>query len=171
MQIQLPLFPIQTKLINNNVGFFEKSGIVYYLHNGSPIYCHNKEDVNNYRYIVANLVESGLCQPSEIGFALGVSTRNIQRYAKSLREKGASWFFNREDNRGQCYKLNDKLLETAQEQIYANIPISQIARRLEVTEGAIRHHIRHGKLKKTSKPNQPANRASQAHRETAMKTI
>jgi DNA-binding CsgD family transcriptional regulator len=151
MQMQLPLFPTEVKLINNTVGFFEKGEQVYYLHNGSPIYCHNKSDLNNYRYITANLVETGLCQPSEIARALGVSARNIQRYAKSLREKGASWFFNRQDNRGQCYKLKEDILESVQDQINENIPISQIALQYDVTEGAIRYHVRTGKLKKTKK--------------------
>jgi hypothetical protein len=40
MQIQLPIFPTDTKLINQSVGFREQDGIVYYLHNGNPIYCH-----------------------------------------------------------------------------------------------------------------------------------
>ena len=40
----MPFFPTETKLINNTLGFFEKEGIVYYLHNGLPIYCHNRDD-------------------------------------------------------------------------------------------------------------------------------
>jgi len=106
MQMQLPLFSGTTKLINSNIGFFEKDDFIYYLHNGSPIYCHEKNDLNSYRYITANLVVTGLCKPSEIAKALGISNRNIQRYAKSLREKGTDWFFNREEKRGKGYKLN-----------------------------------------------------------------
>ncbi len=152
MQMQLPLFPQATRLINNTVGIFEKGGMVYYLHNGSPILCHSKEDMNHYRYVVANLVEMGLCQPSEISRALGVSNRNIQRYAKTLREQGTDWFFNREDNRGQCYKLKEEMMETAQEELTEGKSISQVARNLNVTEAAIRYHIRCGKLKKSQKP-------------------
>jgi hypothetical protein len=83
MQMQLPLFPNSTNLINFCVGFFEKEGFVYYLHNGSPIYCHEKNDLNSYRYIMANLIVTKLCTPSELANALGVSNRNIQRYAKT----------------------------------------------------------------------------------------
>lgn len=59
--MQLPKFPQTTKLVNSNVGFFERDDFVYYLHKGSPIYCHEKNDLNSYRYIIANLVVMGLC--------------------------------------------------------------------------------------------------------------
>jgi len=148
MQMQLPIFPSTTKLINAQVGFFEKDNFVYYLHNGSPIFCHDKNDLNNYRYITANLVVTGLCQPSEIAKALGVSNRNIQRYAKSFREKGSSWFFNREDNRGKCHKLNDEALKEAEDLIGKFYTVKDTARLLGVTEGALRYHIKNGKIKK-----------------------
>ena len=151
--MQLPLFPLSTKLINNTVGVYLKDNTVYYLHNGSPIFCHEKDDLNNYRYIVANLVETHLCKISEISRALGVGRRNIERYSKDLREKGTDWFFNREDNRGKCFKLTEDKMETAQEQLNENTSISQVARNLNVTEAAIRHHIRTGKLKKNKNRN------------------
>jgi hypothetical protein len=69
MQMQLPIFPETTKLINGSVGFFTKDDLVFYLHNGSPIFCHQKDSMNNYRYIIANLVVSKLCQASEISEA------------------------------------------------------------------------------------------------------
>ena len=107
MQMQLPLFPVTTKLINHTVGVFSKDDFVYYLHNGSPVYCHSSDDMNSYRYITATMVNSGLCKAIEIATVLGVSARNIQRYAKTLREKGPDWFFNRKDERGQCYKMTE----------------------------------------------------------------
>lgn len=146
--MQLPIFPKETRLINATVGVFEKDNYVYYLHNGSPVFCHQKEDLNNYRYIVANLVDTGLCKCSEIAQALGVSNRNIQRYHKSLKEKGSEWFFTREEQRGSCYKLNEELLAQAQELIDAFYSVADVARLLGVTEGALRYHIRKGTIKK-----------------------
>jgi predicted lipoprotein with Yx(FWY)xxD motif len=60
MQTQLPLFHTDVKLINGSVGFREHDGTVYYLHNGNPIYCHNKDDRNGYRFALANLVVNKL---------------------------------------------------------------------------------------------------------------
>ena len=148
MQMQLPLFPNSTKLINFCVGFFEKDGFVYYLHNGSPIYCHEKNDLNSYRYTMANLIVTKFCTPSEVAKALGVSNRNIQRYAKTLREKGTDWFFKREEKRGDAHKLTTELLDDAQDMINNFYSVVDIARLLGVTEGALRYHIKKGTLKK-----------------------
>lgn len=144
----MPIFPSSTRLINASVGVFEKEEFVYYLHNGSPIFCHSKSDMNNYRFITGNLVNTGLCTPIEISRALGVSNRNIQRYAKALRDKGSDWFFNRPDRRGSSHKVTNEIISQAQKMIDDYYSVSDVARLLGVTEGALRYHIRKGTIKK-----------------------
>ncbi len=146
--MQLPIFPQTTKLINSNVGLFERDDFVYYLHNGSPIYCHEKNDLNSYRFIIANLVVTGLCSPIDLARALGVSNRNMQRYAKTLREKGTDWFFNKEEKRGDAHKLTDEMLGEAQKLISKFYSVCDVAKLLVLTEGAIRYHIKKGAIKK-----------------------
>jgi predicted transcriptional regulator len=148
MQMQLPIFPQTTKLINSNVGLFERDDFVFYLHNGSPIYCHEKNDLNSYRFIIANLVVTGLCSPIDLARALGVSNRNMQRYAKTLREKGTDWFFNKEEKRGDAHKLTDEMLSEAQKLISKFYSVVDVARLFGVTEGALRYHIKKGTIKK-----------------------
>lgn len=149
MQMQLPLFPSDTKLINSTLGVVRKEdSMVFYLHNGSPIFCHDEADLNNYRYILGNLVEMNLCSCGELSKALGIPIRTVQRYAKAYREKGPDWFFHREEKRGTCFKLDEQGMNKAQNLLDQFIPVAKIARELEVTEGAIRYHLRTGKLKK-----------------------
>lgn len=148
MQMQLPIFPTSTKLINSSVGFFEKDDFVYYLHNGSPIYCHDKNDLNYYRFVTANLVATKLCTPIELANALGVSNRNLQRYSKTLREKGTDWFFQRQEKRGDAHKLTSEKIQEAQKRIDESCSVVDVARLLGVTEGALRYHIKKGNLKK-----------------------
>lgn len=150
MQTQLPFFPDQTKLINSSVGVFQKDGFIYYLHNGSPIFCHEKNDKNAYMYITANLVVSGLCKCVEISNALGVKTRNIERYAQLLRQNGIDYFFNRQDKRGECYKMTEEKLKEVQ--IYLDEGFSQkrSAEKSGISESTVRYHLRSGKLKKKS---------------------
>lgn len=148
MQLQMPIFPTGTKLINNTLGFRKQDDMVYYLHNGSPIFCHQEQDLNNYRYILANLVENRLCTIKELSEALGVNRRNIERYVKSLREKGSDWFFNRQEKRGDCYKLTPEMLSEAERLINEFYSVIDVAKMLGVTEGAIRYHIKKGTIKK-----------------------
>ena len=58
MQMQLPVFPTTTKLLSPSWGVFEKDNLVYCLHNGSPVHVHEKNDLNTYRYVTANLIVS-----------------------------------------------------------------------------------------------------------------
>lgn len=148
--MQMPIFPESTKLINSSVGFFKKDDLIYYLHNGSPIFCHHVDSTNNYRYILANLVESKLCQASEISKALGVSQRNIERYAQKLRQQGIESFFNQEDHRGQCYKMTEGALIQAQQLLNQGNSQLKAAKTLGVSESCIRYHLRSGNLKKNT---------------------
>jgi biotin operon repressor len=153
MQMQLPIFPENTKLINSSVGFFKKADFVYYLHNGSPIFCHHVDSTNNYRYILANLVQSKLCQASEISKALGISQRNVERYAQKLRQHGIESFFNQVDHRGECYKMTESILIQAQQLMDDGKSQLKTAKTLGVSESCIRYHVKVGNLKKNIHPN------------------
>ena len=96
----------------------------------------------------AELVVTGLCRPSEISKALGVSSRNIQRYAKALREQDPEWFFNREEKRGRAHKLTDDVLIEAQQLIDKFYSVKDVAMLIGVTEGALRYHIKKDNIKK-----------------------
>lgn len=150
MQQQLPFYPEKTKLINSYIGFFIKDDVVYYLYDGSPIFCHDKSNRDSYRYILANMVVNNLCSCSEISKALGINVKNVQRYAQDLRKHGMNYFFNREDNRGQCYKFTIEKQTQAQELLDSGMSQQKVAKTLNISEASIRYHIRDGKLKKNS---------------------
>lgn len=148
MQTQLPFFPQETRYINDKVGVFERDDFVYYLHNGSPLFCHRTKDRNSYRYITANLCQTNLCNASEIARTFGVSARSVQLNAQALREKGAEWFFSRKETRGKCYKFTEQSFITAQYMLDEGKSNTEIARELGVSDSAIRYHLGTGKLKK-----------------------
>ena len=147
MQLQLPFFPEQTKYINSTLGLFEKEGFVYYLHNGSPVYCHKKEDRNGYRFIVGNLIHNKLCTISEFHETIGERRKNIERYAKTFKDKGAEYFFSRKETRGQCYKMTEELITEIQNRLDAGISQYRIAKELGISEASIRYHIKNGNLR------------------------
>lgn len=148
MQTQLPFFPSSTKLINATLGYREEDGFIYYLHNGNPVFCHRKDDQNSYRFIMGNLVVNNLCSISELCEALGVNRKNIERYVKSFREKGAAHFFARKETRGCCYKVTDELLPDLQECLDNGWSYYRIANEYDISEAAVRYHVNKGNLKK-----------------------
>ena len=93
MQLDMPFFPSGTKLINSTVGFHEQDGTVFYFLNGKTIYCHSKDKRDCFRFALANLKANDLCSVGELSSAFGISRRNIERYVKSFREKGMTYFF------------------------------------------------------------------------------
>lgn len=152
MQTKLPFFPPNTKLINDSVGFREQAGTVYYFHSGRPIYCHLKDDRNAYRFAMGNLVVNNLCTVSELSASLGERKKNIQRYAKALRDHGTGYFFERKETRGQCHKMTDEKLSAIQSELDSGTSIYRIALHQDISESAISYHINKGNLKKKVSP-------------------
>ena len=148
MQQILPIFPDAIRMINYQVGFKQIDDFVHYFVNGMPVYCHEKEDNNGYRFVLATLVNHNFCSIKEISEALGVPRKNIERYAKALREKGMAHFFNRKETRGQCYKLTPEKIKDAQEFLDNGYSQQGTAKTIGVSESAIRYHLKSGRLKK-----------------------
>jgi biotin operon repressor len=146
MQTQLPFFPAETKLINASLGIREQDDFVYYLHNGNPIYCHGKADRNSYRFLPGNLTVNHLCSITELSEALGEGRKNIERYAKSFREKGADYFLARKETRGACHKVTPALPAEIQTELDSGLSNCRIAKEHNISESAIKCHIINGKL-------------------------
>ena len=148
MQLLLPIFPRDVKLINPCLGVFEKEAVVFYLHNGVPIFSHKSEDLRSFRYITSNLIIQRVCRKMEIQKCFGVSYDSVKRAEKKLREKGERAFFTEENRRGSCYKLLPETLLRMQTYLDEGNNNSEIARLENVSEGAVRYAIKTEKLKK-----------------------
>lgn len=148
MQQILPIFPDDTKMVNYRVGFKRMDDFVHYFVNGMSVYCHEINDKNGYRFVLATLVTNKFCSIKELSEALGVNKKNVERYAKDLREKGMSHFFNRKETRGQCHKLTPEKINEAQRLLDLGRSQYSTAKTIGVSESAIRYHIKAGTLKK-----------------------
>jgi len=135
-------------MVNYKVGFKQMDDFVHYFVNGMPVYCHEKDDKNGYRFVLATLVNNKFCSIKELSEALGVPRKNVERYAKALREKGMAHFFNRKETRGQCHKFTPGKIEKAQELLELGYSQQGTAKAIGVSESAIRYHIKSGLLKK-----------------------
>lgn len=150
--MSLPLFPSTTRMLSDSWGVFEKDDLVYYIHCGMPVYIHAKDDLNNYRFITANLIKVHACSPTQLSKVFGVNKKNFERYVKKFEKGGTEAFFNPSDERGKCYKMLADKLEQAQKLLDNGYSQLKTANEIGVSESAIRYHIRIGNLKKKAQP-------------------
>jgi len=78
MQLFLPIFLKETKMVNFKVGYKQIDDFVHYFVNGLPVYCHEKEDKNGYRFVMATLVNNKFCSIKELSETLVVPGKNIE---------------------------------------------------------------------------------------------
>ena len=98
-------------MVNNQVGFRQIDDFIHYFVNGMPVYCHEKDDKNGYRFVLATLVNNKFCQIKELS-----------------EEK---------------IKQAQELLDNGESQL-------KTAKKVGVSESAVRYHLKSGKLKKKS---------------------
>jgi biotin operon repressor len=91
---------------------------------------------------------NNLCTISELSAALGEGRKNIERYAKALRDHGTGYFFNRKERRGQCHKMTPEKLSSIQSDLDQGVSIYRIALTHDISEAAVSYHIKNGNLKK-----------------------
>lgn len=85
MQLKLPYFPKEAKMISDCVGVYEHDGLVQYIVNGLPVYAHPKDDLNSFRFITCNFIHQGLCRKVDIERGFGVGEDSVHRYYTKFR--------------------------------------------------------------------------------------
>ena len=114
MQLLLPIFPRETKLLTETLGVFEKDDFIFYLHCGVPIYQHHREDMDGFHYICSHLVRQKLCKQTDIVRTLGVSADSVSRNYKKYLKEGERAFFGQDNRGGKSHKLIGERLERIQ---------------------------------------------------------
>jgi hypothetical protein len=148
MQLLIPIYPSDTKLINANVGVYERDGLVQYLVNGLPVYSHSKDDNDAFRYITSNFIHQGLCRNVDIERAFGVSEDSVTRSLKKFMAKGATGFFGPDARHGRAHKIVGGRRERIQAKLDKGQSVYSIAKEEGVRESAIRYGVQEGYLKK-----------------------
>ena len=148
MQLQLPLFPKEARLINDHVGVYEKDDIVQYIVNGMPIYSHAKDDVNAFRFITSNFICQGICRKIDIEKFFNVSEDSVYRYHKKFKEHGEQGFFGDDARKGKAHKITGDRRLRIQTKLDKGQSVNSIAAEEDVRESAIRYGIKQGYLKK-----------------------
>lgn len=149
MQLQLPLYPKEAKLISQSLGVYEHDDIVQYIVNGLPVYSHDKEDINAFRFITSNFINQGICRKVEVQRCFGVSEDSVHRYYKKFKEQGEMGFFGDDARKGKAHKICGSRRQRIQTKLDKPQSVNSIAKEEGVRESAIRYQIKMGYLKKS----------------------
>ena len=150
MQLQLPLYPKEARLVNDHLGVYEHDDVVQYIVNGLPVYCHTKEDINAFRFITSNFIHQRICRKVDIERFFGVSEDSVFRYYKKFIEKGEAGFFWDDARHGTAHKIIGEKRLRIQKKLDKGQSVNSIAKEEGIRESAIRYAVKQGSLKKTS---------------------
>lgn len=148
MQLILPIFPRDAKLLSRSLMVFEKDGMVHYLANGLPVYAHDVDAINSFRFITCNFIERGLCKSSEVARCFGIPENSVSHQLRIFRKEGANAFFSRDVHDKKSHKLHGELLLRVQRGIDKGLSNNSIAKKEGLSEGTIRYALSTGTLKK-----------------------
>jgi transposase len=148
MQLLLPIFPADTKMITPTLGFYEQEEYVYYLHNGVVIEMHHKAAMKKFRYVTSKFIVTGLCRQTDIIRSFGVSESSVSKNVKMYKEKGESGFFGKDARHGTCHKMLPDRVDRIQQMLDKGMSNSSIAKKEKISEGTIRYSLQQGYLKK-----------------------
>lgn len=149
-QLQLPIFPEGTTLINPNLGFIKRDNTVTYIYGNLPIFSHDVDDTRSFRMIASQLYVNGSATQADICRAFGVSKISMKRSVKLYREKGIAGFFEEPRRRGPAV-LTPEVIEKVQGLLDEGDGIPEIAKNLDLKEDTLRKAVQAGKLHKPQK--------------------
>ena len=90
----LPLIPKGATQINDLLSVWrDKDDQWTYFLGTHPIYSHMSDDHNMFRFIIAQLINSGSCKQIQIIKTFGISKNKVIRAQKKLKEEGPESFF------------------------------------------------------------------------------
>lgn len=152
-QLQLPIFPPGTTLINQNIGFIRQNNTVTYVHGSLPVFSHDVDDLKAFRMFSSQLYVNGNATQAEICRAFGISKISMKRSVKLYRKEGMAGFFAEPNRRGPAV-LTPPILEQIQGLLDEGWAIPRIAKELSLKADTLRKAVQAGKLHKPQKKRQ-----------------
>jgi transposase-like protein len=149
-QLQIPLFPEGTTLINQNIGFLRQGSTITYVHGNLPVFTHDIDDLASFRMFTSQLYINGSASQAEICRAFGVSKISVLRSVKLYREKGMAGFFAPRVCRGPAV-LTSEVLEQVQHLLDGEHSVPDIAKELDLKADTLHKALRAGKLRRPLK--------------------
>ena len=118
---------------------------MYYFHGMLPVFSHDENDRESFRFITSQLVVGGKVQQVEIVKAFGVSSISVKRSVKRLRQEGCQGFFKERKSRGP-HVLTPEVVKKAQGLLVKGQKPPEVAKKLGLKASTLRKAIQAGRL-------------------------
>lgn len=146
MQTFFPVYPFDTKMINSKIGIKTIQDIVLYFNGDGPIYQHNKDDYQSFRYITSQMIELKTVRQTEIISFFKVSKESVIRWSKIYRQKGGKGFFGTKKFEKRGNVLTKELLPEIQGYLNQGKSVKEIGEDLSIKPDTIQKGIQTGRL-------------------------
>lgn len=148
MQLFLPVFPKEIKVISKYASVFEHDKIVNYFAGGVPVHCHPVDDQPYFRFVVSNLISRHLCTKTEVAQCFGVTSDSVSKWHKLFVKEGPDAFFGPDARHGKAHVITGEKRERIQSKLDKGQSNNSIAKEEGIGESAIRYALGVGNLKK-----------------------
>ena len=145
-QFHLPANPMGGAEINSVVAITRGQGQVAYFASGVPVFVHKADDRIGQRVAAVQLLELGLATQQEMSAALGVDRTTLYRQRRSLREQGVVGVVDEKRGPRGRHRFDAARRQRAQQLLERGAAIRQVAGKVGVSEGSIRHALRRGEI-------------------------
>ena len=118
-----------------------------YYHGAYPIFSHPADDLKQFRFFTAHLIDVGSCTPKNIINVFGVSKSSVDRSLRKIRDGGPEAFFKKRAVRKGGGKIfSPDVLKAAQQLLDQGYSRSEASRELGIKPDTFRKAIYDGRL-------------------------
>jgi len=149
-QVQLPIFPAGTTVLNPELAFSREGGKVVYFNGHLPVFTHEVEDLAAFRVFSTQLIINGTASYGQIVRAFGVPMTTVKRYVKKYRAEGIKSFVAPAVKR-QGPRLTPERLAQAQALLDEGKSVPEISQQLGVLATTLHKAIDDGRLRQSKK--------------------
>ena len=149
-QVQLPLFPSGTTVINEALAYERREDQVVYFNGHLPVFTHRTEDLASFRLFTTQLIVNGTATQGQIVRAFGVSMTTVKRGCRRYRERGAAAFF-KAPTRRRGTRLTPERLAEAQRLLDQGQRVPQISVAWGILPSTLHKALKDGRLRGVKK--------------------
>ena len=153
-QLQLPIFPSESKCIATGYSVECRDKQVVYFSGLLPVFQHAEDDLRSFRMFTSELIDLGVVRQVDVVNAFGVPLPTVKRYLKLLRDHGPKVFF-AEPKRRSASVLTDETRQSIECLIEEGKSVPEVAEASGVKANTLHKAMRAGRLPRVKKNNPP----------------